>query len=319
MLWIAVSVDTTPEGAEALTGFLMERHVLGVEVVDPQEMANFLCDNPSVWDYKDETLLSQMTGQGAAVRFYLPDTDEGRASLAAITHAMAGLPQSVPELDWGTLDADVKSAQDDETWLNEWKKTYTTFRVGANMVVRPCWHEYHAVPGETVFAIDPGAVFGTGMHATTQMCMAALEGLPLEGKTVADIGCGSGILFCVALLLGAKTAQAWDVDPAALKNATENAQRNGIAPQRFQVTIGDVFAQPGALSAQYDVVLANVVADVIIRLAPFVQGMLNPGGRFIASGIIDERAAAVRAALMAAGLHITEEMSQEGWVCIMAK
>jgi len=312
MEWIEVKIATTSEAVEIVTGLLMAFNIPNVRIVDDEAVGRFLLDHPLNWDYKDD---ETVYGEGAEIIFYLQNDEVERALLAEVSEALYRLPAEISEIDFGDLLVKDGPVNDDD-WLHEWKKTYKTFKIGAGVVVRPYWEDYAAAEGETVFAIDPGAVFGTGLHGTTQLCVLALEEMGLAGETVLDIGCGSGILSVIALLLGAGSAVACDIDPGAARCAMENAQLNGV-DSRYEAFTGNIFEGvdflPSSPGKKYDVVVANIVADVIIGLAPLVGEYLADGGTFVSSGIIDERAEEVKNALLSNGFVIKKTREQDGW------
>ncbi len=200
-----------------------------------------------------------------------------------------------------------------EDWENAWKQYYHPIEIGARLAVAPSWEAYPGT-GRTVLRLDPGMAFGTGTHETTALCLEVLDGAVQGGERVLDVGCGSGILAVAALLLGAKSALAIDIDPLAVRTARENAQRNGVQ-NRITVAAGDLAS---AASGRYNIITANIVADAIMRLAPAVPPLLAPGGLFVASGIIKERAGEVAANLSAAGLCVREAREANGWVALVA-
>ncbi|MGI5955098.1 50S ribosomal protein L11 methyltransferase, partial [Dysosmobacter sp.] len=203
----------------------------------------------------------------------------------------------------------------DEDWENNWKQYYKPMEIGQRLLVIPQWEQVD--PGQRVpLILDPGLTFGTGSHATTRLCLTALEKTVAQDDRVLDLGCGSGILSIAALRLGASQALAVDIDDKCLDVAYENASLNGIGKDRYTVRVGDVLSDGSLrreLEGSYDIVVANIVADVIIALAPLVPSMLRPGGTFLCSGIIDDRAEEVRAALEAAGWTVLETQSADGW------
>jgi len=167
-----------------------------------------------------------------------------------------------------------------------------------------------------VLLLEPGLAFGSGSHATTRLCMEALEHYITPGCAVLDIGCGSGILSVAAILLGAGAALGVDIDPTAVKNACENAARNHLTAPQVQFIQGDLIQH---VTDRYDIIVSNIVADAIIALAPSICGFLNEGGVWLSSGIIDTRAEEVLAALRAEGFSVAKTQEQEGWVCIAVK
>lgn len=200
-----------------------------------------------------------------------------------------------------------------EDWQNAWKKYYHPMDIGRRLAVVPGWEEYRT--DRTVITMDPGMAFGTGTHETTSLCLETLDELVQGGERVLDIGTGSGILAIAALKLGAAQAEGVDIDPMCVRTAGENAQRNGVA-DRFRVLVGDLSDKA---SGQYQIITANIVAAAILSLAPHVPALLAPGGRFIASGIIDTRREEVLAGLRAAGLEPVEVKEKRGWVCVICR
>ena len=197
-----------------------------------------------------------------------------------------------------------------EDWQNGWRKYYHPMEIGKRLAVVPSWQEYET--DRVKLVLDPGLAFGTGGHETTSLCMEALDEKIAGGERVLDIGTGSGILAIAALKLGAAVAEGVDIDPVAVRTAGENAALNGVA-DKLTVLVGDLSDKA---SGKYDVVVANIVANAIISLAPAVPALMKDGGCFIASGIIDTRKDEVIAALQAAGLRVTNVVEKRGWECI---
>ncbi len=207
----------------------------------------------------------------------------------------------------------------DEDWQNSWKAYYQPLPIGEKLMVVPSWLNPE-LDGRIPVRLDPGMIFGTGAHASTQMCMLALERVLRGGESVVDLGCGSGILAITALLLGADNAVGVDIDPLAPDIAKENAARNGLSEPRISFFCGDVLTDDALLRrlSPCDVLLANIVADVIIPLAPLAARMLRAGGRFLCSGILDRRLEEVQNALQSAGFTVQEVLAQEDWRSILA-
>jgi len=313
MEFIEVKVKTTSEGIEAITGLLMLNNIPNIRIIDDEAVDRFLLDHPLNWDYKEKATEKR---QGAEVIFYLQEDEIGRKILAQLEIELTSLLVNIPEIDFGDFSINHGPVNDDD-WLHEWKKTYKPFTIGKAIVVRPFWEEYTAKQGETVFTIDPGAVFGTGLHATTQLCIMTLEECKaLKDARVLDIGCGSGILSVISLLLGASTATACDIDPGAARCANQNASLNNIDSKRFEVYTGNIFEEDFLQGKKYDIILANIVADVIIGLGDVVKRYLKDDGLFIASGIIDERSGDVLAAYKSNSYSLISEKNLEGWHCL---
>lgn len=200
-----------------------------------------------------------------------------------------------------------------EDWQNAWKKYYHAMDIGKRLAIVPGWENYET--DRTVITMDPGMAFGTGTHETTSLCLETLDELVKGGERVLDIGTGSGILAIAALKLGAATAEGVDIDPMCVRTAGENALRNGVQ-DRFRVLVGDLSDKA---SGVYELITANIVAAAILSLAPAVPALMAEDGRFLASGIIDERKDEVLDGLKAAGLRPVGVKEKRGWVCILCE
>jgi ribosomal protein L11 methyltransferase len=205
----------------------------------------------------------------------------------------------------------------EEDWADAWKSHFPVLRVGRRLIIRPTWLEHQAQPDEVVIALDPGMAFGTGLHPTTRLCLAALERLADEGRLrgarVLDVGSGSGILSVAAGLLGAAAVTAVDVDPLAVETTQANALRNGLG-SRIEARRGSV-PEP---AAGFEIVLANLIASLLVELAPALRRTLQVGGRLIAGGIFVDREAEVGAALAGAGLRVDERWAETDWLALKA-
>ncbi len=317
MKWLALHIDTSPAGLEPVENLLSALGIDSLVIEDEGDFRRFLEQNQQYWDYVDEKLDHSMAGK-CRITFYAEENPEGFAQVAAARIALAELKRDHP--DYAPLLMSVDGLEDAD-WENNWKAFYKPMEIGERLIVIPDWEE--ADPGERVaLRLNPGLAFGTGSHATTRLCLAALERRVRPGMRVLDLGCGSGILSIAALLLGAGSACACDVDEKAVDIAYENAALNGVGRDRYRVLSGDVLDRGGfleSLGGGYDIVVANIVADVIIALAPLAAGLLGRGGVFLCSGIIDERSGEVRGALEAAGLRILESGEDSGWSCFLCQ
>ena len=307
--WLEVAVNTTADRLDELSGKLINAGMTGLVVEDEQEFHNFLEQNKQYWDYVDEDLEKRMQGL-SRIKFYVTDDEDGKAALNKYA-ALLGCEYTVTPLG-------------DNDWAYSWQKYYKPLPVGEKLYVVPEWERNEPVPeGKVPFYLNPGLTFGTGSHASTQLCLAGVEEHTEPGCSVLDLGCGSGILSIAALVLGADHAVAVDIDPKAVDVAYENAELNGIGKDRYAVRAGDVLSDH-VLAAelgkeQYDLVLANIVADVIIPLSAQAPALMKKDGVFICSGIIDTRAREVEGALEKNGLKIIKRTEQNGWVSLRAK
>jgi ribosomal protein L11 methyltransferase len=204
---------------------------------------------------------------------------------------------------------------DEADWAEEWKRHFPVLRVGRRLVIRPTWRRHRAAPGEVVLALDPGMAFGTGLHPTTRLCLAALERLAdrgaIDGRRVLDVGCGSGILAIGAVRLGAASALGVDTDPLAIEATAANARRNRLG-RRITARAGSLPTGEGP----FDVVLANLIAALLVRLAPDLRAELAPSGTLLASGIFIDRETEVREAFEAAGLRVADRLAEGDWVAL---
>ncbi|MGI6376083.1 MAG: 50S ribosomal protein L11 methyltransferase [Anaerolineae bacterium] len=207
-------------------------------------------------------------------------------------------------------------------WAEAWKEHFPVLRIGQRLVVAPTWREHTPADGEVVVRLDPGMAFGTGLHATTRLCMVALEGLVRPGDRVLDVGAGSGILSIAAALLGAGAVSAVDVDPICVQVTAENARLNGVADRvtaaAGTLATGGAPRVPLVQETGYDLVLANILAEVIIDMAHDFPRVLRSGGRLVVSGILAEKAADVAEALEAEGLQLDDRLLENGWAALVA-
>ncbi len=206
---------------------------------------------------------------------------------------------------------DTVSEQD---WANNWKKYFKPLPVGENLLIRPTWETVEDAGGRAILSIDPGMAFGTGGHDTTRMVLEVIERMVSPETDVLDVGCGSGILSIASLLLGARSAVGVDIDALAVKMAVENGAVNGFGPPKYVMRQGDLVEE---IHGQFDLVVANIVADAIILLSKSIPAFLKTGGMYIVSGIIDTREAEVTQALAACGFTIRERHEHGGWLCFV--
>lgn len=319
MDWIQLSISTTTEGIEPVCAVLMEAGVTGMEIDDALDFHNFLENNHDKWDYVDDDLM-EAHASGTFVRFYVTDNACGADMRAQVLEGLVSLAAQDEENEYGTLEVTANGMKE-EDWAENWKQYFKPLNVGDKILILPEWETLDQPTDRTVFTVNPGMSFGTGSHHTTQLCIMALEKHLKSGMSVLDLGCGSGILSIIALLLGASDATAVDIDPNAVEIAVKNAERNQIDVAKYRTFAGNILTDEDLKTSisdkQYDVVLANIVADVIIGLKPIVPEFMKDGAILITSGIIDDRKDDVLAAYETAGLTLIGEAEQGGWVSLV--
>ncbi len=316
MAWLELKIDTLPGSIDAVATALTAGGFEDLVMEDQQEFESFLDQNRAYWDYIDETLQSKLQGL-SCIKLYLEDSDA--VGLARLEDLLESLRQ---KKEFGELMLHTK-ALEETNWEESWKDNYPPQEIGEKLVVLPYWLAGSHTQDRLPVILDPGLTFGTGAHPSTQMVMEAMEQLIAPNCSCLDLGSGSGILSIAALRLGAARAIGVGIDPKAEDIARENAAYNGYSTPEFTAYTGNVTADRRLMDAlrqeQYDLVLVNIVADVIIGLAPVLPQLLSGHSTLICSGILDVRLEDVTAALKAQGLTITSIRAKEDWRCITAK
>ena len=309
MAWLEITINTAAQSIGSVANALTAGGFSDLVIEDQAEFETFLDENRDYWDYIDEDLQEKLQGL-SNIKLYLEDTDKaGMDKLTALLTRL-GLTMTAAPLP-------------DVDYEESWKDSYPPQPIGEKLIVLPYWLADSDTEGRAPVILDPGLTFGTGAHPSTQMVMEAMEELVTPGSHCLDLGSGSGILSIAALRLGAMSAIGVDIDPKAEDIARENAAYNGFAAPEFTALTGNVTADKTLMSQlsqkEYDVVLVNIVADVIIGLAPILPGFLTEKSRLICSGILNTRLEDVRAALTAAGLTVTSVREKEDWRCVTAE
>ena len=309
-MWLEIILNAKSEELDNLCATLIANGVPGLAVEEEEEFRTFLEENRQYWDYVDDELMEQMKGV-SRVKFYVTDDEDGQKQLKGYLQGI-DLPYTSVRLR-------------EYDWAHSWQKYYRPLAIGKTLYIVPEWERDTAeIPeGCTTLLMNPGLTFGTGSHASTQLCLEGVEEYVIPGRPVLDLGCGSGILAIAALRLGASHATGVDIDPKAVDVAYENAALNGIGKDRCRFLAGNVIADRGLVEelaqVQAPLVLANIVADVIIPLAPVVPALLAQGGTFLCSGIIDKRGDEVAAALERSGLKVIQRFEKNGWIALAAQ
>ncbi len=316
MAWLELTISTAPAGVESVAAALTARGFADLVIEDQAEFESFLEDNRAYWDYIDEGLQQKLQGL-SCIKLYLEHTDaQGLSSLKAL---LAELKEA--HGDWGSLALEAKLLPDTD-WNESWKENYPPQPIGNTLVVLPYWLAQEDTQDRKPIILDPGLTFGTGAHPSTQMVMEVMEATVQPGDHCLDLGSGSGILSICALRLGAESAIGVDIDPKAEDIARENAAYNGFSAPEFTALTGNVTGDQAMMerlaAGEYELVLVNIVADVIIGLAPILPKFLTERSLLICSGILDSRLEDVRQALERAGLTITQVKEKEDWRCVCA-
>ena len=309
-MWLEIVLNAKSEELDLISATLIANGVPGLAVEEEEEFRTFLEENRQYWDYVDDELMEQMKGV-SRIKFYVTDDADGQKQLAQYLKGI-DLPYTSVRLR-------------EYDWAHSWQKYYRPLAIGKTIYIVPEWERDTAqIPeGCTSILMNPGLTFGTGSHASTQLSLEDIEEFIVPGKSVLELGCGSGILAIAALRLGASHATGVDIDPKAVDVSYENAELNGIGKDRCKFLAGNVIADKSLVAELKELkaplVLANIVADVIIPLAPVVPELLVEGGTFVCSGIIDKRGDEVAAALEKNGLKVIRRFEKNGWIALAAQ
>jgi ribosomal protein L11 methyltransferase len=313
MNYLSIIIYTTHEGVEPVTGRLYNLGINGVEIKDKADIDEFVAENSENWDCTENDIISDMPDE-VIIKAYVPDSPAGAETIKLIKASMRQLKDYDTEHLFGRLETEI-SETSDQDWANNWKKYYKPVHIGRHLVIVPKWEEYKPFVSDKVIKMDPGAAFGTGTHETTRLCLEFIEEFVSSNTNMLDIGTGSGILALTALKLGAKSAIGVDIDELAVKAAYENAQLNEVE-DRFTAQCGSLAQN---VSGTFNLITANIVADVIISLVPDIPAHLAPGGIFVTSGIIAPREEEVRTALLLHGMYVFDSKKQKDWVALACK
>ena len=315
MKWNKFRLTTTTEAEDIVSRMLMDLGIQGVEIEDKVPLTQSDKEQMFV-DILPET---EADDGVAYLSFYLEEDEDKEKVLADVR---AELQDMASYLNVGACTIE-ESQTEDVDWVNNWKQYFHQFYVDDILII-PSWEEVKPEDSDKmVIHIDPGTAFGTGMHETTQLCIRQIRKYTTPETTILDVGCGSGILGMLALKFGAKYSVGTDLDPCAIEATYENMEVNGINKDMYEVMIGNIIddkdVQDKVGYGKYDIVVANILADVLVALTPVIVDQLKDGGIYITSGIIDDKEETVVEAVKAAGLEVLEVTYQGEWVSVTAR
>lgn len=315
MKWNKFRLKTTTAAEDIVSSILSDLGIEGVEIEDKVPLTQKEKEQMFV-DILPETIPDDGT---AFINFYLEEGEDKDAVLAKVLEELAGMREFV---DLGPCTIE-ESQTEDVDWVNNWKQYFHQFYVDDILII-PSWEQVKPEDeGKMIIHIDPGTAFGTGMHETTQLCIRQIKKYVTDTTRILDVGCGSGILGMLALKFGAAYAVGTDLDPCAIDATHENMKENGVPKEQYEVMIGNIIddkaIQDQVRYACYDIVAANILADVLVMLTPVIVSQLKPGGIYITSGIIDDKEEVVKQAVADAGLELLDVTYQGEWVCVTAR
>lgn len=317
MEWTEVNIYTETAGIDLLCSKLMDIGIKGFVIQDADDFNEFLENKNGQWDYIDEDLMG-LSQCETRITVYLPANSQGADMLSSIRTMLAELKASDSDNAYGRLEAELSSIRE-EDWANNWKQYFKPIKVGEKLVIKPSWEDYDEDGERIILEIDPASSFGTGQHHTTRLCLELLEKSLNAGDKLLDMGCGSGILSIGAMLLGAESAVAVDIEQNAAATAMENALKNHISSEKYKTYYGNILTDvklADEIDCKYDIITANIVADVLIAMKEFFVRYLKKGGTLIVSGIIEERMHEVIEALESVGFSGPEANVKEGWAAV---
>lgn len=314
--WTKFSLETTTQAVDLVSNMLDELGIEGIEIEDKV---------PITEEEKKEMFIDILPELGeddgkATVSFYISDDEDKESILSSVKEGLVELADFV---EVGDMEITV-SETEDKDWINNWKQYWKPFRVADDIIIKPTWETLEEKKeNDLVIEIDPGTAFGTGSHETTRLCIQGLRKYITDETVLLDVGSGSGILSIIGLKLGAKAALGTDIDPNAIHAMYDNAKVNGITEEEFTVKIGNIIddktLQEEVGMEKYDIVVANILADVIIPLTPEIRQHLKKDGLYITSGIIYMKRDEVKEAIEKNGFTIIEENVMGEWVSFVAK
>ena len=324
MYWIEAVISTTSKGIEPVAGRLLMNGITGYAVEDSAEFEEFLKGEGVYFDYVEDDLL-KLKDCETTVKFYVAENSQGVETILAVKKSLEELKAMDEDGEFGELVLTTDARIEEQDWENNWKKYFKPFPVGKNLCIKPSWEELPSeLESKVVIELDPSSSFGTGSHTTTRLCLEMVEKYMKkagDGVQVLDMGCGSGILGIAASLLGADFITAVDIDENSARIAGENFAENNIEKSKYNVMAGNILNDQKfydvVCAKKYDLIAANIVADVLIWMAPVFKKVLADDGYLLVSGIISERSDEVVDALKDHGLAVKEFAESQEWAAVV--
>lgn len=310
MKWSEISIHTTQEAVEPISNILHEAGASGVVIEDPYELVK---ERDSIYGEIYDLNPNDYPTEGVIMKAYLPINSFLGETVEGIKEAINNL--LIYDIDLGLNQITISEVNEEE-WATAWKKYYHPVKISEKFTIVPTWEEYEPVStDELIIELDPGMAFGTGTHPTTVLCIQALERTVQQGDTIIDVGTGSGVLSVAAAMLGAEQVTALDLDPVAVESARLNVKLNKVH-EKVEVKQNNLLDD---MTGPVDLVVANILAEIILRFHHEAANIVKPGGYFITSGIIKNKKDEVRNALIEAGFIIEETLVMEDWVAYIAR
>lgn len=317
MEWTEVNIYTTTPAIDLLCSKLEDIGIKGFAIRDAEDFNEFLQNKNGQWDYIDDDLMG-LSQCETCITVYLPDNNQGKDMLLAIRSMLAEVKANDTDNSYGRLVAELSSIRE-EDWANNWKQYFKPIEIGEKLIIKPSWENCSNDDNRKILEIDPASSFGTGQHHTTRLCLELLEKSLNQGDRVLDMGCGSGILSIGAMLLGAENAVAVDIEENASVTAMENALKNNIPKEKYTTYFGNILTNSklaDKIDSKYDIIVANIVADVLIAMKDYFVRYIKNNGVLIVSGIITERMDEVINAISSVGFEMLEVNTKEGWAAV---
>lgn len=317
MNWTEVNIYTATEGIDILCASLMDIGIKGFVVKDSSDFKEFLENKDGKWDYIDDDLMD-LSNCETCITVYLPDNSQGMEMMISLRALLKQIKSNDENNVFGRLELELLQVKE-EDWANNWKQYFKPLKIGNRLLVKPSWEECGNIDERVVLEIDPASSFGTGQHNTTKLCLELLEESLNSGDRVLDLGCGSGILSIGAMLLGASEITAVDIEQNAVETAIENAKKNNISQDKYTAYCGDIISNHELcekIGGEYDLITANIVADVLIAMSSLFRKKLNNNGILIISGIIIERKDEVVNTVVESGFKVIETAEGDGWAAV---